>query len=128
MAAGLPHQDQRIAVLLQREVDRIASLRDQAHSADHRRWQDRAAVGLVVQRHIARHHRVVESEASLPHALDRADQFAHDFGSLGVAEIQIVGKRQRVGADRGEVAPALGNGLCPAAYRVGPAVPWRAIG
>src|SRR5206468_10690908 len=41
VAAGLPDQDQRIAVLLQREVDRIASLRDQAHSADHRRWQDR---------------------------------------------------------------------------------------
>ena len=38
---------------------------DQPDAADHRRRQDAAAVGLVVERDIARHDRVVEREAGL---------------------------------------------------------------
>ena len=53
---------------------------------------------------------------------------AHDLGPLGVAEIHVVGQRQRQGADRGQVAPAFGHRLRAAAHRVGPAVARRAIG
>ena len=109
-------------------IDRLPRVGDQADAADHRGRQDRAAAGLVVERHVARHDRIVERQAGLADALDRADELAHDLGPLGVAEIHIVGQRQRHGADRGQVAPALGDGLRPAAHRIGPAIARRAIG
>ena len=55
-------------------------------------------------------------------AADRGDELAHDGGPLGVAEIEVVGDRQRVGADRGEVPPGLGHRLLGALERIGGAV------
>ncbi len=40
----------------------------QAHAADGRRRQDAPAVGLVVERHIARHDREIERAAGLADA------------------------------------------------------------
>src|SRR5207249_799313 len=53
MPGGLADQDQRVAVPLQREIDRLAGVGDQPDPADHRGRQYRAAAGLVVERHIA---------------------------------------------------------------------------
>ena len=90
--------------------------------------QYRIAARLVVKGHIARHDRVVERQARLSHPLDRSDEFTHDLGPFGVAEIHVVGQRQRFGADRGQVSPALGDGLRAASHRVGVAVARRAVG
>ena len=101
---------------------------DQPDAADHRGRQDRLAARLVVERHVARDDRVVERQAGLAHALDAAGELAHDLGLLGVAEIHVVGQRQRQRADRGQVAPALGHRLHAAAHRIGAAIARRAVG
>ena len=55
-------------------------------------------------------------------------ELAHDLGLLGIAEIHVVGDRERPGADRGQVAPGLGDRLLAALRRVGGAVAGRAVG
>src|SRR6185503_7899252 len=66
--------------------------------------------------------------AGLGHAGDAADELAHDLGALGVAEVHAVGRRQRAGADRAEVAPGLGDRLPAALDGVGLAIARRAVG
>src|SRR3546814_20622957 len=61
------------------------------------------------------------------HAVNAADELAHDLRALGIAEVQVVGDREWAGADGGEVAPALGHRLGAAALRIGLAVARRAI-
>ena len=71
---------------------------------------------LVVERYIPRR-RVSEATDALPHALDRTDELPDDSGRSGCRN-HVVGDCQRLGADRGQVAPALGDGLRAAARRV----------
>ena len=66
---------------------------------------------LVVEADIAGHDREIERLAGRRHAADRGGELAHDLRPLGVAEIHVVGERQRPGADRGQVAPGLGHRL-----------------
>src|SRR5271166_7145608 len=54
VACGRADQDQRVAIALQREVDRVSGVRDQPDATNHWRRQDRSAAGFVVKRHIAR--------------------------------------------------------------------------
>ena len=66
--------------------------------------------------------------AGVGHAVDAADELAHDLGALGVAEVHAVGGGERPGADRAEVAPGLGDRLPAAFDRIGEAIARRAIG
>ena len=70
------------------------------------RRQDAAAVGLVVERDVAGDDGKVERAAGLADAADAADELAHDLGPLGIAEVEVVGDRERAAADGGDVAPA----------------------
>src|SRR5690606_30444406 len=63
---------------------------------------------------VAAHDREVERAAGLGHAVDGAHDLAHDLGPLGVAEVQVVGDGDRLGADRGQVAPGLRHRLLAA--------------
>ena len=101
---------------------------DEADAADGRGRQDAAAVGLVVERDVARDDREVERAAGLADAFDGVDELAHDLGPLGVAEVEVVGRGDRLGADGGEVAPALGDGLLAALEGIGLAVARRDVG
>ena len=97
------------------------------------RRQDGAAaavlgLGLVVERDVARDDREVERAAGLGHALDAADELAHDLGPLRIAEVHAVGGGERAGADRAEVAPGFGDRLLAALIGVGLAIARRAIG
>ena len=56
------------------------------------------------------------------------DQLAHDLGPLGVAEVEIVGRRERIGADSRQVAPALGDRLLAALVGIGLAIARRHVG
>ena len=47
------------------------------------------------------------------------DDLAHDLRPLGIAEVEVVGDGDRVGADGGEVAPGLGHRLLAALERIG---------
>ena len=55
------------------------------------------------------------------------DELAHDLGPLGIAEIHAVGDGERIGADRGQIAPAFGHRLLGAFARVGGAIAGRHV-
>ena len=112
----------------QREADRLRRIVQHAEAADRRGGQDRAALGLVVEADVAGHDREVERLAGRRHAADRGGELAHDLRLFRVAEIHVVGERQRARADRGEVAPGLGHRLRAAFLGVGGAVARRAVG
>jgi hypothetical protein len=79
---------------------------DQADAADRGRRQDGLAVGLVVERDVARDDGEIERRAGLADALHRANELPHDLGRFGIAEVQVVGDGERIGAGGGQVAPA----------------------
>ena len=91
------------------------------------RGRDADAVGLVVERDVARDDRVVEHAAGFRHALHGADELAHDLGALGVGEVHVVGDGERIGADGGEVAPRLDDGLLGAHHGIGGDVAGRHV-
>ena len=95
---------------------------DEADAADRRRRQDAGAHGLVVERDIAGDDREIERPRRFADALEAADELAHRVRLLGIAEIEIVGQRQRLGADGDEIAPGLGDRLLAALDRVGLAI------
>jgi hypothetical protein len=49
-------------------------------------------------------------------------------GPLGIAEIEIVGQRERPRADRGEIAPGFRHRLLAALERIGLAIARRHVG
>ena len=60
-----------------------------------------------------------EGPAGLAEPGDGLGQLPGDVGLLGVAEVEVVGRPQRLGADAGEVGGALEHGRDRAAARVG---------
>ena len=110
------------------ERRRCREIVDQADAADGRRRQDRASVGLVVERDIAGHDREIERLAGFGDATNAADELPHDLRPLRIAEIEIVGDGERPRADRGEIAPAFGDRLLAALERIGLAVARRHVG
>ncbi len=60
--------------------------------------------------------------------LNGADELAHDVRLFRIAEIQVVGGGQRLGAGRGDIAPAFGDRLLAAFERIGLDVARRYIG
>ncbi len=101
---------------------------EQADAADGGRRQDAAAVGLVVERDVARHDGEVERPAGLADAADAADELAHGLRPLRIAEIEVVGDGERQAADGGDVAPGLGHRLLAALDGVGLAIARRDVG
>ena len=81
---------------------------DHAHD---RGGVDRALRALVVERHVAAHHRHAEREAGVAEALHRTGELPGDVRLLRVAEVQAVGEAERLGAHAGEVARALEHRL-----------------
>ena len=112
--------EQRDRVALDREPEppgprRVGQLADHA---DHRRRVDRALAALVVQGHVAAHHRDRERPAGVAQPGHRARELPCDVGLLRVAEVQAVGEPERLGADAGEVGRALEHRLDRAVVRV----------
>ena len=83
---------------------------------------------LVVERHVAGDDGKVERPRGLADALDAADQFAHRLGALGIAEIEIVGERERPRADGDQIAPRFRHRLFSALARIGVAIALGAVG
>ena len=90
-ARGFADEQNRLVRALEGERRRLGEVVDEADPADGGRGQDRAAIGFVVERDVARHHREVERLAGVGDAADRAHELAHDLRPLGAAEIEIVG-------------------------------------
>ena len=127
-ALRLADQQDHLARRLERDRCGFLEIVDHADGSDRRGRQDAAAVGLVVERDVAGHDREVEILAGLADAAHAADELAHDFGPFGIAEIEIVGDRQRPAADGGDVAPALRHRLLAALERIGLAIARRHVG
>ena len=106
----------------QRDGCLVAEVGDEADAADGGGRRNGHAIGLVVERDIARDDGEGQRPARLGHALDAADEFAHDLRSLGIAEIQAVGDGERLGAGGGEIAPGFRDRLLAALERVGMAI------
>ena len=87
--------------------------------ADDRRGVDVAAPALVVEADVAADDRDAEGPARLGHAVDRLGQLPHHLGVLGVAEVEAVDERQRVGPRR--------TARLSTASATTDAVPWRGV-
>ncbi|MEI9987365.1 MAG: hypothetical protein WDN69_32005 [Aliidongia sp.] len=76
MALGPADQDDCFALGLETQIDRLRHVLDQADATDRRSRQDALAVGLVVERDVAGHDRIIERQTGFAHALDAADELA----------------------------------------------------
>ena len=118
--AGLgAEQQQHVAVALQRQSRPSARRRGSARcrrSPASAEWRCRSSRCRATRYRRRRGSR--ERGAGLRHAFDGFGELAHDLGPLGIAEIHAVGDGERVGADSGEIAPALGDRLLGAFARI----------
>src|SRR5690242_2506597 len=128
MAAMATNQQNDFALGLEAQGGHFPQIRQEADTANGRRWQDRLPVGLVVERDIARNDREVEHPAGFANALDGLDECAHDLGPLRVAKVEVVSDGDRIGADGREVTPAFGDRLLSALERVGLDIARRDVG
>src|SRR5204863_106783 len=83
---------------------------EQPHHRDGGRGRDVAPLGLVVEAHVAAHHRRLERDAGVADALHALLELPHDVGLLGVAVVEAVAHRERPRADRDQVARRLHHG------------------
>ena len=88
---------------------RARGVLDHADDADDRRRQNRAAVGLVVQAHVAAGDRNLERAARLAEPGDGLGELPHDLRPLRIAEVQAVGRADRHGAGARDVARRFGQ-------------------
>ena len=113
---------------LEGERRRGGEILQQADPADGGGRQDGPAVGLIVERHVAGHHREIQRPAGFRDPAHAADELAHDLGPFRIAEIEVVGEGERGGADRGEIAKSFRHRLLAALERVGLAIARRHVG
>ena len=132
MRARAADQPDHVAGGLEGQIHLLVVIGEQANPANRRRRQNGVAaagrLALVVEADVARHDRIVQRPAGFGHALDAADQLAHDHRVLRAGKVQAVGDGQRLAAHRHDVAPGLRHGLFAALKRIGKAVTRRAIG
>src|SRR5439155_12743744 len=81
-----------------------ADVRHEADATDDGRGWDRPAVGLVVERDVARDDRDPEGSCGMGDTLDRPSELPADLGLLGIAEVEAIGEGERLAASAGDVA------------------------
>ena len=113
---------------LKASVAERGEILQQADPADGGGRQDGPAVGFIVERHVAGHHREIQRPAGFRNPADAADELAHDLRPFRIAEIEVVGEGERGGADRGEIAQSFRHRLLAALERVGLAIARRHVG
>src|SRR5438309_8164133 len=101
---------------LERDCRTLSPMLQQTDAADRGGGEDGEAASifafrLVVEAHVAAHDGEVERSAGFGDAFDAAHELAHHFGPLRVAELEAIGDRPRLRADRAEVAIGLGARL-----------------
>src|SRR5690606_25900059 len=109
------------------DAHRALEIVDDAYAAYDGGGLYRASVRLVVKGHVAGHYREVERQTGGPHPFDAADELPHCLRPLGVAEVHVVGDRQRPRTYCRKVPPRLGNGLHPSRHRIGNAISRGAV-
>ena len=107
--------------------DRLRRILEQPDHAQDRRRVDGPALGLVVQADVAAGDRHAERAARVADAPHRLAELPHDLGPLGVAEVQVVGGADRLGAGAGDVTGRLGHRQHRPAVRIEVAIPSVAV-
>ena len=88
-------------------IFRVSSIKPD--HADHRRRQNAAAVGLVIERNVARHDRRFEHLARLGHPVDNLRESPHHLRPLGRGKIEAVCDSDRLSTDADDIAGGLGD-------------------
>ena len=131
MAIIVANDKNAVAVVLKRNRRHFADIFQHTNATNGRGWQNRAAAAgcltFIVERHIARHDRIIKRTAGVAHALKATHDLRHDFGALRVGKVQAVGNRKRRCADCANVAIGFGHGLFAAFIRVSIAITRCAI-
>ena len=132
MPVIIANDENAIAVTLESNRRHFADIFQHADAADCWSRQNRTAtasgLAFIIQRHIARHDRVIQRSAGVAHPFETAHDLRHDFGALRVGEIQAVRDRKRRCANCADVAIGFGHGLLAAFIRVGITIARRAVG
>ena len=110
LSSIIAQQHDRRADRLEDSRRRLRRVVEQADHAEHRRREDRAALGFVVEADVAAGDRHVERAAGVADAADGFADLPHDLGPLGIAEVQVVGRADRLAAGARDVARRFGHG------------------
>ena len=73
--------------------------------------QDALSFSLIVKADIAADDGHVERRASFADAFNTADKLSHDLGFFGIAEVEVIRRRQGPRARRADIAERLCDGL-----------------
>ena len=126
-SAGVPVEASRITSPSCQRAGDPPHVRNEPDAADDGGRMDRAAVGVVVERDVARDDRQAERLAGLRHPLDRLGELPADLGLLRVAEVEAVGEPERLAAGTGDVPRGLEDRRGAARERVERADPAGAV-
>ncbi len=121
-ADGFPNQKNNLAGRAKSCSGGKAYVLNDADAADGGRWRNAFALGFIVERDVAGYDREVQRTGRLANSLQTTDKLPHDLRFFGIAEIEVVGQRQRGGATRSNITPAFGDRLFPALPGIGGAV------
>ncbi len=91
--------------------DSLGDIVENAHDAEHRRWIDAFAAGLVIQRDVAAGDGRAQSDAGLADAVDGRRKLGHDLGLFRIAEVETIGRSHRLCARAGYLARGFGHSV-----------------
>ena len=113
-----PHQQNRVAALLEFRRDSLRHIVQNANNPQHRRRINSFALGLVVERNIAAGDRCPQCRAGLSNSVDRRRKLRHDLRLLGIAEVQTIRRRHRRRAGHRNLACGFGHGVHRTQFRI----------
>ena len=127
-AVRVADQKDRLALGLERERHRRREIVEQADAADGRRRQDRAAVGLVVERDVAGHDREIERRAASPMPRTQPTNCPMISGRSGLPKLRLSVSASGRPPTARDIAPGLRHRLLAALVRIGLAIARRDVG
>src|SRR5437660_987169 len=118
LATVRAEQHDRIARFTEPAAHDAIRVLEQPDNANDRRWINRRAVGLVVQADIPAGDGHTERAARGANPFDRLRELPHDPRTLGVSEVEAVGRTERPGPGARDISGRLRDREHRAAIRV----------
>ena len=117
-ARNRPQQNDGVLLALKTRRDGFGDVVENADDAEDGRGIDAFAAGLVVKRYVAAGDGRRERGAGLGDAVDGGRELRHDFGLLGIAEVEAVGGGYGRCAGAGNFARGFGDGVHGAEFGI----------
>ena len=118
LAQIIAQQDHRGANRLEYARHGLRRIVEQSDDAEHRGRKNRAALGFVVKADVAAGDRHLQGPARVADAADGLADLPHDLRALGIAEVEVVGRANRLCARARDVSRRLGDGEHRALIRI----------